>query len=80
MALRAIVPLVAGLMRMPPKRFYVANVLSAFVWAPAYLAPGIVLGEIGEEGDWRYLVFPVAAIGLIVVVWGVVQALRRRSA
>ncbi len=33
--IRAIVPLVAGLMHMPPRRFYLANVLSALVWAPA---------------------------------------------
>ena len=66
-------------MHMPPRRFYIANVLSALVWAPAYLAPGIVLGEMGEAGDWRYLVFPAAAVGLIVVVWGLVQAVRRRT-
>ena len=47
-------------------------------WAPAYLAPGVVLGEMGENGDWRYLVFPVAAIGLIVVIWGLWQTIRRR--
>jgi len=78
--IRAVVPLVAGLMHMPPKCFYIANVLSALVWAPAYLAPGILLGEMGEDGDWRYLVFPAAAIGVIVVVWGLVQAVRRRKA
>ncbi|MDJ0741512.1 MAG: DedA family protein [Gammaproteobacteria bacterium] len=74
---RAIVPLVAGLMRMPPKRFYIANVLSALVWAPAYLIPGMVLGEIGNGGDWRQLLFPVAAIVLIVIVWLLIH-LRRR--
>jgi membrane protein DedA with SNARE-associated domain len=52
--------------------------LSALVWAPAYLAPGILLGEMGEDGDWRYLIFPVAAVGLIVVVWGLLQTRRRR--
>lgn len=77
--LRAIVPLVAGLMRMPPKRFFIANVLSALVWAPAYLAPGILLGEIGESGQWRQLLFPVAAVGLIVLVWALIHLrLRRR--
>ena len=76
--IRAVVPLVAGLLKMPPKRFFIANVLSAFVWAPAYLAPGIILGELGEEDDWRYLVFPVAAIGLIVLVWVGIQLWRKR--
>jgi undecaprenyl-diphosphatase len=71
--IRAVVPLVAGLMRMSPQRFFVANVLSALVWAPAYLAPGILLGEIGSGDDWRYLVFPAAAIGIIVIVWSAVH-------
>jgi membrane protein DedA with SNARE-associated domain len=37
---RAVIPLAAGMMRMPVRRFYVANVLSAVIWAPALLAPG----------------------------------------
>ena len=73
-------PLVAGLMRMPPHRFYVANVLSALVWAPAYLAPGMLLGEIGDNGGWRHLLFPAAAVGLIVVVWALVHLVQRRAA
>lgn len=78
--IRAVVPLVAGLMRMPPHRFYVANVLSALVWAPAYLAPGMLLGEIGDNGGWRHLLFPAAAVGLIVVVWALVHLVQRRAA
>jgi membrane protein DedA with SNARE-associated domain/membrane-associated phospholipid phosphatase len=41
---RAIIPLVAGMMRMPPTRFLAANVSSGIAWGPAYLAPGIVFG------------------------------------
>jgi membrane protein DedA with SNARE-associated domain len=40
---RAFVPLVAGILLMPPRRFYAANVLSAIVWAPAHVFPGVVL-------------------------------------
>ena len=36
---RAVIPLVAGMMNMPPWRFVVANVVSALAWAPAYLLP-----------------------------------------
>jgi len=75
--IRAVVPLVAGLMHMPPKRFYIANVLSALVWAPAYLIPGMVLGEIGSGGDLRYLAFPAAAVGVIVVAWGLIHRRQR---
>ncbi len=68
--IRAVVPLVAGLMRMPPKRFYIANVLSALVWAPAYLLPGMLLGaSIGEQTDWSQLIFPAGGVLLIIIVW-----------
>lgn len=41
--IRAFVPLLAGILEMPPRRFYAANVLSAVVWAPAHVFPGVVL-------------------------------------
>lgn len=41
---RPIVPVVAGMMRMAPRRFLGANLLSALLWAPAYMAPGIGFG------------------------------------
>lgn len=75
--IRAIVPLVAGLLHMPPGRFFTANILSALVWAPAYLIPGMVFGEISGSGDWRPLVFPLAAIALIVLVWWLLVGRRR---
>ena len=40
---RAFVPLVAGILRMPPRQFYAANILSALVWAPAHVFPGVLL-------------------------------------
>ena len=42
--IRAVIPLVAGMMNMPAGRFLVANVLSALAWAPAYLLPGMAFG------------------------------------
>jgi membrane protein DedA with SNARE-associated domain len=41
---RAIVPVVAGMAGMRPARFYAMNVLSALLWAPAHILPGIVFG------------------------------------
>jgi len=41
--IRAFVPLIAGILEMRPLHFYVANVLSAIVWAPAHVFPGIVV-------------------------------------
>ncbi len=39
---RATVPLIAGIMRMPPLQFWIANIASAIIWAPALLLPGSV--------------------------------------
>ena len=41
---RPFVPLVAGILRMPSLRFYVANALSALAWAPAHVLPGVLVG------------------------------------
>jgi len=67
--LRAIVPLVAGLMDMPAGRFYLANVLSAVAWAPAYLAPGIVLGHTaGIDGLGSLMIIAAAAFAVVIVL------------
>ncbi|WP_144162012.1 bifunctional DedA family/phosphatase PAP2 family protein [Paraburkholderia sp. BCC1885] len=42
--LRAIVPVIAGMLGMSPVRFYAMNVLSALLWAPAHILPGVVFG------------------------------------
>ena len=46
---RALVPLVAGMLGMKPLRFTIANVASAIGWAPAYMLPGILLGAASLE-------------------------------
>ena len=46
---RALVPLVAGMLGMKPVQFTIANILSAIGWAPAYMLPGILLGAASLE-------------------------------
>ncbi|MDR6759273.1 membrane protein DedA with SNARE-associated domain [Mycoplana sp. BE70] len=41
---RAFVPLVAGITQMSAGRFYAVNILSALVWAPAHILPGVFAG------------------------------------
>ncbi len=67
--IRAVVPLVAGLLHMSPKRFYIANVLSAIVWAPAYLLPGMLAGTITTSQDYTKLLIPAGAVLLIIIGW-----------
>ena len=74
---RAVIPLVAGMMGMPPWRFALANVLSALVWAPAYLLPGMVFGTslvLASEVAFRL----VGVILLLVfTVWFIVWLVHR---
>ncbi len=44
--LRAVIPIVAGMMDMPHIKFQIANVTSAIVWLPALMLPGIVAGTV----------------------------------
>lgn len=46
---RALVPLVAGMLGMKPLHFTIANVLSAIGWAPIYMLPGILVGAASLE-------------------------------
>jgi membrane-associated phospholipid phosphatase len=46
---RALIPMVAGMLGMRPLQFTIANVTSAIGWAPAYMLPGILLGAMSFE-------------------------------
>ena len=42
--IRAILPLIAGMLDMPFGYFIVSDIFSAIFWAPAYLLPGMLVG------------------------------------
>ncbi|RUR32895.1 phosphatase PAP2 family protein [Vreelandella andesensis] len=81
---RPIIPLIAGMMRMPPRTFLWANVTSAALWAPAYVLPGYLLGRTWQQ----HLNLPanietaVITLGVCVVIvavifsWGRAQTSR----
>lgn len=46
---RPVVPLVAGMLRMSPRAFTLANLASALLWAPAYVLPGYLLGRTWQQ-------------------------------
>lgn len=74
---RAVIPAVAGMLDMPVGRFFVVNVLSALLWAPAYLLPGMVFAaslELAAQVAWRLVVLALLAIAL---VWLTVVLVRR---
>lgn len=74
---RAVIPLVAGIMEMSWSQFWVANVGSAFVWAPALLFLGTVLTVLtkvlGAPRHWHVTASVAAVVALMAAIW----ALRR---
>lgn len=69
--LRAVVPVVAGVMEMDQRRFQAANVISATVWVPAIFAPGYfaaeALGPDAQIEQCHVLAFG-AGIGIITAL------------
>ncbi len=73
--LRSTVPLVAGMAGMHRRRFIMANVASAFVWAPVHIYPaamaGLSLGRL-REGDWQSgVLWGAVLLTCCAAAWGV---------
>ncbi|HEX3381518.1 MAG TPA: VTT domain-containing protein [Paraburkholderia sp.] len=67
--LRAIVPVVAGMMGMRSLRFLAINVLSALLWAPAHILPGVVFGaSVLLAGAVSFRLVVILAM-LLCIVW-----------
>ena len=70
---RAFVPLLAGVLRMSTPHFYAANILSALVWAPLHIYPGVLLAMAvsfaGETAEHLILLL-LAGLVLASTVWG----------
>jgi undecaprenyl-diphosphatase len=82
--IRAVIPLAAGVMRMPRGRFWFANVTSALVWAPMLVFVGDAVGDAGDRliGSANTVVVVLAGLtvfGVIGVVWAMMKSGRSRS-
>ena len=77
---RAFVPLIAGILRMSPLQFYIANILSALVWAPAHVFPGVLLATALRLAGVSAEQPTVLIIAGLIVVLAVVGAMRLASA
>lgn len=74
--LRAIVPVVAGMLGMTPERFYVVNVASALLWAPVHILPGVVFGaSIELAGAVSFRLVVLAAI-IAAAAWLIFSVIR----
>lgn len=66
---RPVIPVVAGMAGMTPARFTVANVISALLWAPTSLLPGILVGaslQLAAESAAR---LAIVLLGLLAAIW-----------
>ena len=77
---RAFVPLLAGIMRMSSPRFYVANILSALVWAPMHVFPGVLLGLAIAFGGAHAPQLSLAAVGVLILGWIAWSMIRNKTA
>jgi membrane protein DedA with SNARE-associated domain len=70
---RAFVPLVSGILQMSPRQFYVANILSAIVWAPAHVFPGVLLALAlrfaGASAEQRTILVIAGLIAAIFIIF-----------
>jgi membrane protein DedA with SNARE-associated domain len=66
--LRATVPTVAGMMKMPTRRFYLANILSAVVWVPALVLSGDLLLEMLRQTAVDQMLLVLGAVILVFTV------------
>lgn len=74
---RGTIPTVAGMMDMSWRDFMIANVISAVLWAPAYLVPGMVFGaslDIASRVAGRLVVLILLLVG---VLWATTWLVRR---
>lgn len=81
---RAVVPLAAGMLRMSPRSFWIANVTSALIWAPMLLLAGDALAHVGEKlvgsESAVLLVFGGTTLfGIVAVLWAALRAVRPKG-
>lgn len=79
--LRAVVPTVAGIMKMRHWRFQTANIASAIVWVPVMLLPGYLtgrsIGALGSNGGNISIIIS-SILSVVIAVWITLMVIRKR--
>ena len=66
---RAIIPMVAGMMHMPARRFYLANISSGIAQTLVYLVPGMIFGASLQLAAEAALRLAILAVLLLAGLW-----------
>jgi len=77
---RAFVPLLAGILKMSSRHFYVANILSALVWAPMHVFPGVLVGLAIAFGGANAPELSLAVMGVLTLAWVAWSMIKRKTA
>ncbi len=79
---RAVVPVVAGVLRVGPRDFLVANVLSAIGWSLMHVLSGVAIGKsfelFGSKVEHSGIVAVIFCAGFGILVW-ISWAAKRRE-
>ena len=76
---RAFVPVLAGALKMSTRHVYLANLLSALVWAPMHVFPGVLVGWAITFGP-HSPALSLAALGVLVLGWLAWSMIKRKTA
>ncbi|MDY6823259.1 MAG: VTT domain-containing protein [Thermodesulfobacteriota bacterium] len=74
---RAVIPVVAGMLGMSPVHFGFVNVLSAIGWAFVYILPGVFFGTSLAVAGAVSTRLAVVVFILVAGIWGVIRGGRR---
>lgn len=75
--LRASIPLAAGILKMRARPFWIANIASAVIWAPALLIPGSVAIWFSRLAIIPPEARPYVAVAAILAILGALWLLQR---
>lgn len=75
--MRPMIPAVAGMLGMPPLRFYAVNLLSALAWAPVYIFPGVVFGVSLKLAGAVAARLAAMFVALVLSLWAAISAIKR---
>lgn len=74
--IRAVIPAVAGSLGMSARLFFLVNVCSALIWAPAYILPGFLAGDFYRQFK-QYVQLEFWSLLLIAIVsWLIYSAIK----
>jgi len=69
--IRAVLPLIAGMMGMPIIRFIIIDIIAGILWAAAYLIPGYLVGASMHWTEFVSKEFVITIAILAIVSWGI---------